>query len=53
MGKAKKILEKGKGVLHLAPTWVPRGFNEPGKRHRGAQWPQNRGDGGHELCGVR
>ena len=34
MGKAKKILEKGKGVLHLAPTWVPRGFNEPGKRLR-------------------
>ena len=34
MGKAKKILENGKGVLHLAPTWVPRGFNEPGKRLR-------------------
>lgn len=32
--KMKEVLEKGKGVLHLAPTWVPRGFNEPGKRLR-------------------
>ena len=25
-------LEKGKGVLKLAPTWVPRSFCRPGKR---------------------
>jgi hypothetical protein len=30
----KKILSKGKGVLQLTPTWVPRGFNEPGRRLR-------------------
>ena len=27
----RKIFEQGEGVLHLAPTWVPRGFNEPGQ----------------------
>ena len=30
----KKLLSKGKGVLQLTPTWVPRGFNEPGRRLR-------------------
>ena len=30
----RAIFEKGKGVLKLAPTWVPRSFNEPGKRLR-------------------
>ncbi len=30
----KKIFNKGKGVLQLTPTWVPRGFNEPGRRLR-------------------
>ena len=25
-------LEKGKGILRLAPTWVPRAFCRPGKR---------------------
>ena len=29
---AKKLLEEGKGVLRLAPTWVPRSFCRPGKR---------------------
>ncbi len=28
------ILEKGEGVLQLAPTWVPRPFNRPGRRLR-------------------
>lgn len=32
MSSVKKVFENGKGVLHLAPTWVPRGFNEPGHR---------------------
>ncbi len=30
----RKIFEAGEGILHLAPTWVPRGFNEPGRRLR-------------------
>ncbi len=34
MSKVRKIFEQGKGVFHLAPTWVPRGFNEPGHRLR-------------------
>ena len=34
MSDVKKVLEKGNGILHLMPTWVPRGFNEPGKRLR-------------------
>jgi hypothetical protein len=29
---ALKALEKGKGILHLAPTWVPRSFCRPGRR---------------------
>ena len=32
--KIRSIFEKGKGVLKLAPTWVPRSFNEPGRRLR-------------------
>jgi hypothetical protein len=28
------VLEKGEGVLSLAPTWVPRPFNRPGRRLR-------------------
>lgn len=34
MSKTKKIFEEGMGILRLTPTWVPRGFNEPGKRLR-------------------
>ena len=34
MSNVRKIFEKGGGVLQLTPTWVPRGFNEPGKRLR-------------------
>ncbi len=29
---AKKALEEGEGILHLAPTWVPRSFCRPGRR---------------------
>ena len=29
---AEKALEQGKGVLRLAPTWVPRSFCVPGRR---------------------
>lgn len=32
--KNRQIFEKGDGVLQLTPTWVPRGFNEPGHRLR-------------------
>ena len=32
MSLAKKLLEEGKGILRLAPTWVPRAFCRPGKR---------------------
>ena len=32
MSLAKKLLEEGKGVYRLAPTWVPRAFCRPGKR---------------------
>lgn len=28
----EKALERGKGILRLAPTWVPRAFCRPGKR---------------------
>lgn len=34
MSSTKEVLKQGNGVLHLAPTWVPRSFNEPGKRLR-------------------
>jgi len=30
--KISEVFEKGNGILQLTPTWVPRGFNEPGKR---------------------
>ena len=30
----RKVFEDGEGVLQLTPTWVPRGFNEPGRRLR-------------------
>ena len=33
-GNIKRIFDEGNGVLHLTPTWVPRPFNEPGKRLR-------------------
>ncbi|MCY7350429.1 MAG: hypothetical protein LH606_07150 [Cytophagaceae bacterium] len=29
---AKKALEQGRGILRLAPTWVPRSFCVPGRR---------------------
>jgi hypothetical protein len=29
---ARKALEQGKGILRLAPTWVPRSFCVPGRR---------------------
>ncbi len=32
MSSAKKLLEENRGVLRLAPTWVPRSFCRPGKR---------------------
>lgn len=34
MSKIKELFERGQGVFHLAPCWVPRGFNEPGHRLR-------------------
>ena len=30
----RNILERGEGILSLAPAWVPRPFNRPGKRIR-------------------
>lgn len=32
MSLAKKMLEEGRGIFRLAPTWVPRSFCIPGKR---------------------
>lgn len=32
MSIAQKLMDEGKGVLRLAPTWVPRSFCRPGKR---------------------
>ena len=32
MSLAKRLLEEGKGIYRLAPTWVPRSFCRPGKR---------------------
>ena len=29
MSVIKEVFERGEGILHLMPTWVPRGFNEP------------------------
>lgn len=34
MSTVREVFENGKGILHLMPTWVPRGFNEPGRRLR-------------------
>lgn len=34
MSTIKKVFVAGKGILQLTPTWVPRGFNEPGHRLR-------------------
>lgn len=34
MEQYRKILEEGGGILHLSPSWVPRPFNEPGRRLR-------------------
>lgn len=34
MGRYEKLLENGNGILKLTPTWVPRPFNEPGRRLR-------------------
>jgi hypothetical protein len=31
MSLAEKALEQGKGILRLAPTWVPRSFCVPGR----------------------
>jgi hypothetical protein len=30
--RVKEVLEKGEGILRLAPTWVPRSFLMPGRR---------------------
>ena len=32
--RIKELFKIGQGVLQLTPTWVPRGFNEPGHRLR-------------------
>lgn len=32
--KARELLEKNGGILQLVPCWVPRKFNEPGRRLR-------------------
>lgn len=29
---AQQALDQGKGILKLAPTWVPRSFCIPGRR---------------------
>jgi hypothetical protein len=29
-----RALDAGSGILHLAPTWVPRTFSTPGGRMR-------------------
>lgn len=34
MKKYEELLKKGDGILHLTPSWVPRPFNEPGRRLR-------------------
>lgn len=34
MKSSREILKDGEGILHLVPTWVPRPFNEPGRRIR-------------------
>lgn len=32
--KIQEVFKNGEGILQLIPTWVPRGFNEPGRRLR-------------------
>lgn len=32
--RIKELFAEGEGVFQLMPTWVPRGFNEPGHRLR-------------------
>ncbi|MEG2361710.1 MAG: hypothetical protein RSB97_07785 [Christensenella sp.] len=32
--ETKEVLRQGEGILSMAPTWVPRPFNRPGKRIR-------------------
>ena len=32
MSLSQKLLQEGRGILRLAPTWVPRAFCRPGKR---------------------
>ena len=32
MTPTEKLVQEGKGVLRLAPTWVPRAFCRPAKR---------------------
>lgn len=32
--KIEKLFQDNKGILQLTPTWVPRSFNEPGRRLR-------------------
>ncbi|WP_138263281.1 hypothetical protein [[Clostridium] hylemonae] len=34
MSVIREVFREGEGILKLTPTWVPRGFNEPGKRLR-------------------
>jgi hypothetical protein len=34
MSNVLKVFNQGNGIFHLTPTWVPRGFNEPGHRLR-------------------
>ena len=34
MSVIRETFEKGKGILQLTPTWVPRPFNRPGHRLR-------------------
>ena len=32
--RIREVFKKGNGILQLTPTWVPRSFNEPGRRLR-------------------
>ena len=48
-GRRRQLLNEA----DVAFLCLPDAAAVAGFRHRGAQWPQNRGDGGHELCGVR
>lgn len=32
--RIREVFERGEGILQLTPTWVPRNFNEPGRRLR-------------------